>query len=263
VTTVSYTTPGTYNWICPAGVTSVTVECWAPGGGAGAGIVNQDDFGMGDTYTTGGTGAGGGGYSKYTCTVVPGRSYTVTVGAGAGGATDPGNFDVANGIFDGGNSQASDHDAGDSTFVDSTNGHVLAGAQGGGGSDSGGGIAGAGGSGDYSTVTTVYGTLVDHANGVQGTSVTSGPDGTAGGSGGNGGSGGTGALADNNDGGDGGFPGGGGGGGSSGALENGWGPAEESFTPLTAIGGSGANGQVLITYPTSGPNQSANAFFGG
>ena len=33
----TYSTAGTYQWTCPAGVTSVQVQCWgAGGGGAGA-----------------------------------------------------------------------------------------------------------------------------------------------------------------------------------------------------------------------------------
>lgn len=64
-----YTTPGTYSWTCPAGVTSVTVVC-VGGGGSGNGFQ---------------VGAGGGGgalsYSN-SVTVTPGSSYTVVVGAG-------------------------------------------------------------------------------------------------------------------------------------------------------------------------------------
>ena len=36
-TVVSYTTPGTYSWVCPAGVTSVTVQAWGAGGAGGGG----------------------------------------------------------------------------------------------------------------------------------------------------------------------------------------------------------------------------------
>ena len=49
----SYTTAGTYTWTCPAGVTSVQVECWGAGGG-GAGVGNSAN-----NYLGGG-GAGGG-----------------------------------------------------------------------------------------------------------------------------------------------------------------------------------------------------------
>lgn len=68
--------PGTYTWICPAGVTSVSVVCVGGGGGGswGSGFV--------------GSGAGGGGGAlRYgnNITVTPGASYTVVVGGG--GAT--------------------------------------------------------------------------------------------------------------------------------------------------------------------------------
>lgn len=56
------------SWLCPAGITSVDVECWGAGGG-------------GQANTGGG---GGGAYAKKnTITVTPGNSYTVTVGTGA------------------------------------------------------------------------------------------------------------------------------------------------------------------------------------
>jgi hypothetical protein len=34
--TETFNTAGTFNWVCPGGVTSVQVECWG-GGGAGGG----------------------------------------------------------------------------------------------------------------------------------------------------------------------------------------------------------------------------------
>ena len=62
-----FTTPGTYSWTAPEGVTSVSVV--AVGGGGSGG------------YT--GTGGGGGGLGwKNNIPVVPGQSYTVVVGAG-------------------------------------------------------------------------------------------------------------------------------------------------------------------------------------
>jgi hypothetical protein len=68
-TTDSFTTSGT--WTAPAGVTSVDVEAWGGGGGGGNSSTR--------------VGGGGGAYSKkLSITVVPGNSYTVTVGAGGG-----------------------------------------------------------------------------------------------------------------------------------------------------------------------------------
>jgi len=65
-----YTTPGTYQWVCPPRVTSVSAV--AVGGGGG-----------GIPSTSGGRGGGGGGLGwKNNIPVVPGQTYTVVVGAG-------------------------------------------------------------------------------------------------------------------------------------------------------------------------------------
>ena len=50
--TASFTTTGAGTWLCPPGVTSVQVECWAGGGGGGGG------------NGVGGGGGGGGGYAR-------------------------------------------------------------------------------------------------------------------------------------------------------------------------------------------------------
>lgn len=72
-----FTTPGTFSWTAPAGVTSVSVV--AIGGGGGG---HQDIGGRAH-------GGGGGGLGwKNNITVVPGNSYTVVVGAG-GARDDP------------------------------------------------------------------------------------------------------------------------------------------------------------------------------
>lgn len=68
---VAYTTPGTYSWTAPAGVTSVCVVC--VGGGGGGGTSGADAS----------SGGGGGGLGwKNNITVVPGTSYDVVVGSG-------------------------------------------------------------------------------------------------------------------------------------------------------------------------------------
>ena len=87
-TTQTYTS--TTTWTAPAGVTSVTVECWAGGGGGGAANSTWS--------TTGGGGGGAGGqYVKKTVSVTPGNNYTVTVGAGGtGGATSGANGGAGN-----------------------------------------------------------------------------------------------------------------------------------------------------------------------
>ena len=69
----AYTTPGTYSWVAPAGVTSVCVVC-VGGGGSGARAA------FAGLYYPGGSG-GGLGY-KNNISVTPGQSYTVVVGAG-------------------------------------------------------------------------------------------------------------------------------------------------------------------------------------
>lgn len=61
-----YTTPGTYTWVCPRGVTKVSVVCVGAGG---TGAV-QDNA----------AGSGGGLGWKNLIPVIPGNSYTVVVG---------------------------------------------------------------------------------------------------------------------------------------------------------------------------------------
>ena len=67
----TYTTSG--SWVCPAGVTQVTVQCWGAGGGGG-----------GRTSTGRAGGGGGGAYACSTFTVIPGTSYPFVVGTGGG-----------------------------------------------------------------------------------------------------------------------------------------------------------------------------------
>jgi hypothetical protein len=59
----------------PAGWTSVSAECWGPGGNGG-------DDGMGSN----GGGGGGGAYAKGTVTVTPGTDYAATAPAGGSGS---------------------------------------------------------------------------------------------------------------------------------------------------------------------------------
>jgi hypothetical protein len=69
----TYTTPGTYQWECPAGVAYVHVVCVGGGGGGKSSTVSN-------YYNTGG--AGGGLGWKNNIPVTPGNLYTVQVGAG-------------------------------------------------------------------------------------------------------------------------------------------------------------------------------------
>ena len=68
-----FNSPGSYTWVAPTGVTSISVLVVAGGGGGG------NDFGAG--------GGGGGVVYHPTYTVVPGNSYTVTVGNGGAKST--------------------------------------------------------------------------------------------------------------------------------------------------------------------------------
>jgi len=66
----TYTTDGTYTWVCPPGVTSVCVLCIGQGGGGG-------------TVAESRSGGGGGGVAmKNNIAVTPGASYTVVVAPG-------------------------------------------------------------------------------------------------------------------------------------------------------------------------------------
>lgn len=149
-----YTTPGTYTWVAPADVTSVSVVCVGGGGGGGPSSVDAS------------SGGGGGGLGwKNNISVTPGVGYTVVVGAGGnisadgqisyfinsslvrGSGGNKGNSGTVAGgggggyIGDGGGNGGQ---GGSSTTVDSTNGQSEAGAGGGAGGYSGNGGVGAG-----------------------------------------------------------------------------------------------------------------------
>jgi hypothetical protein len=74
---ISYTAPGNYQWICPAGVTSLTVTCVGGGGGGGGG-------GYGGTFGCG----GGGEFAQSVLAVVPGTTYNFVVGSQGIGQTN-------------------------------------------------------------------------------------------------------------------------------------------------------------------------------
>ena len=85
-TTDVFSTPGTTNWTVPAGVSSITVECWG-GGGAGGGV----NMNSGITQGAAGGGGKGGMYSLTTIAVTEGMVLTVNVGAGGTGTIGAGN----------------------------------------------------------------------------------------------------------------------------------------------------------------------------
>jgi alpha-tubulin suppressor-like RCC1 family protein len=203
------TTPGTYSWTAPEGITSVSVLAVGGGGAGGA------------AYWAGGGGGGGGLGFKSNISVTPGSSYTVVVGAGGIGIT--------------GNEGGVGGDGGDTYFIDTST--VLGGGgKGGAGSSDTVNLAYAGGAG---------GTFIGDSGGNGGTGGTSSGDTAGGGAGaggysGNGGNGGTAGAGSNGSG------GGGGGGGSGGANSaNGAAPSGGGVGILGegASGTGGASGQ--------------------
>ncbi|WP_333599764.1 GEVED domain-containing protein [Flavobacterium sp.] len=236
-TVTTYTSSGT--WVCPQGVTTIQVE--AIGGGAG---------GRASGSTKGDTGGGGGGgaYAKRSAvTMIPGTSYTITVGAG--GATS----------FNGGTTTAAFGSttitaAGGSTGTTTTNGlggnggtvaaslgdagAVFAGGNGGNGfgssSGAGAGAGGGGGSGAGSALA-----------GNNGTSAANTSTGGAGGAarvtyGGAGGAGGNNATAGSN------------------ASTTNYGGGGGGAGEKNLSGGNGQGGAMIITY-TCPTNTVANA----
>jgi hypothetical protein len=137
LTVVSYTTPGSYNWTVPAGVTTVQVVAIGAGGG-----------GAGATPAAGpGQPGGSGAYVTATLSVAQGQVIALVVGGGAGaGAAGPGGACGTGG----GGGGASSIDVGNAD-------QIIAGGGGGGGGycgqngmfagGSGGGVGGAGGAG--------------------------------------------------------------------------------------------------------------------
>lgn len=79
------------SWIAPAGVTTINVLVVGGGGGGGASYaLTSGEGGNGDPARggpSGGGGAGGQVVTNTTYTVVPGTTYTVTIGNGGAGAT--------------------------------------------------------------------------------------------------------------------------------------------------------------------------------
>jgi hypothetical protein len=144
----AYTTPGTYTWIAPAGITSVSAV--AVGAGSGPGI-------SASTATAKRGGGGGGGLSwSASLAVVSGQSYTVVVGA-AGTPTSEsapvsGGSSSFNGLIaNGGNGSL----GGTGTKGNGGNGGASV-SLGGGGGGGAGGYSGKGGNGSDSTASSQY-----------------------------------------------------------------------------------------------------------
>ncbi len=126
----------TGSWVCPEGVTQISIELWGGAGGSGSSsgyslyspgtscFIGADGSPCSPTIqgfgAPGGKG-GNGGYTRITVNVVPGESYDITVGSGGDGGAGGFGVGVNNGTFGG--------DGETSTFF--YNGSVLAEADGG------------------------------------------------------------------------------------------------------------------------------------
>ena len=228
-----YQNPGTYNYVIPPGVTSITVEVWGGGGRGGS-----------RTTGTAGTGGGGGGaYSRRTVAVTPGQIYVVNVGVGSTSNTTPG-----------GDTWVSPNTVGNALVLakggNSAANNVTTGATGGAAGSGIGDVRFSGGNGANAPSTTSSGgggsSAGISANGTNASGTTGGVAPLNGGNGANGrttaGSGTAGSL-----------PGGGG----SGAIRG---------TTGSPAGGAGAHGKVLINLTfdvNAGPDQTQcnNAMF--
>ncbi len=216
----------TSSWVCPPGVTSIKVE--ANGGGGGGGALQAN--------TNKGAGGGAGGqYSvKNAFAVVPGTTYTVTIGGRGAAGAGTGNGGVggdtwfssndANGVVAKGGAGGLSNENGATGGVGSTTGGVGDTVQKGGSGGSGAGSTAIGGGGGEGASAGA-----DGNTGTAGTSGGAGGTGTAGGDGAAGGNNADGASTTN-------IGGGGGGAGTSGTTNR--------------AGGQGGAGQLVLTYTT-------------
>jgi hypothetical protein len=207
----TFTTAGANTFVAPSGVTLVTVECWG-GGGAGGGNASSNG--------TGG-GGGGGAYRKtINVSVVPGNSYTITVGAGGVPNVSAGLGGTSSAVLVS-TVTAAGGNGGTFTGTSGVGGTGGTGGtlNGGNGSNGSSGNFGGGGGGSAGTANSGN-SVVGSATGA--TAVTGG------------GAGGNGANGGNGDGSPGSAPGGGGGGVRAGGT--------------TRTGGNGGVGKVIISW---------------
>lgn len=197
-------------FVAPVGVT--TVYLTVVGGGGGGGGTNN---------VSSGGGGGGGAVVNYAYTVVPGNSYSVTVGAGGAGGASGGSNTGTNG--------------GDSVF-DSTGGAILGpGGIGGGGSGGNGGAGGAANLNASASVATGGGpsggyVSVSGGNGAKGVTTQGG-----GGGGSITGKGATAPGSANTD-------------GANAAANSGGGGSGASTNGANGKGGNGGSGVVMVQY---------------
>ena len=223
-TAITFNSSGTF--IPPAGVTSIKVECWGAGGAGGGATGNP---------AAGGGGAGGAYVRNNAITVIPGQSYTFTVGTGGVGAATAGQAgrdswfgSITTILAKGGNggSLASTNNAtaaGASAIstgnIGSTSPYSYFGGAGGTGANNGG----SGGGGGSSAGT--------GSNGANATGVNGGTAVTGGGAGVNGST----TSAD----------------GANNTNLGGGGAGARATSNTNRNGGSGGNGQIIITYNCS------------
>lgn len=249
-TTQSFTSPGTTTWTVPAGVTSISIECWG-GGGAG---------GNANTNPTGQQGAAGGGgkggmYSITNLNVTSNTVLTINVGAGGSNGTAGGTSwvsisgntpwpNVADGAWSSGGNGASTTTAqgtGATTYTAPSNGSGIT-YDGGNGapgrrlasSNQAGGNGGGGG-----------GTQSSGNDGIAAPIAGSGNPTSAS-------TGGTGGLQDGGNGGPGAFGGSGTANGTAGSVRGGGGGGARAKNggsgSVSASGGAGGRGEIRITY---------------
>jgi hypothetical protein len=219
----SFTSNGTFQWLCPPGVTSVTVKCYGAGGAGGQ-----------RTGNGGGGGGGGGAYASSVLAVTPGTIYTVVVGSGgaSGNPSTPGGDSYFNSVgtvmAKGGSGVTRNNVIGAAggqatSSVGSTKWNGGTGGTGSGSGGKGGGGAGTGGAGQNGGNGTVDGA------------------GTATG-GGNGGNGRTGSQGN----------------GTAGSTYGGGGGGGYRTSSSTREGGAGASGAVILEWNGAAPAETVN-----
>jgi len=233
--TVTFTTPGTYTWTVPNGLTSISIVATGGGGGGGGAT--------GNVYA--GTAGGAGAVVTTPMSVTPGQVVNLVVGGGGGAGTN-GPAIGSNGYYDG----AAGGGGGSSTVDTGSNQEIVAGGGGGGGGYRGGagGDAGAS-SGAGENGGSAYGS----SGGGGGSGGIGGVAGSGGGSGHNG-DGGSGGAGGNNGttlpGGSGGSGTGAGAGASGGALSGGGGGGYGGGGTGGFATGGGAGGSIGPTGTT-------------
>ena len=243
-----YTSPGTYTWTCPTGVTSVCVVCVGAGGGGGASASRCG-------------GSGGGLAWRNDISVTAGTSYTVVVGSGGGNNAAGGDS-----YFSSTSTVRGSGGLGGGTGTTQAGGAFNQG----GGSDGGGGIGGGttsrsrnahggGGAGGYSGA---GGDAVNNSDGEAGLGGGGGAGADGGGAGGDrgGGGGGTGIYGQGSNGAGGVYSDGGGGGGSTASSTGTAGQTDGNGGDGGFPGGGG--GQRSTGSPGSGGNGAVRILWG-